>query len=238
VRASSASGTALEASTGGVVAIYGDATGNGAEISGGNIGLVGRSDNAPLWLSTLNGNVVFYVDGSGNVHYHGGLIGFARTAGGGTMSACGTKTTQPTVEDTGTAQLVGGAAAVRLDPAFAASIDPAGGYRVFLTPVGETRGWLFVAAKTANGFVVREALGGRSTVTFDYRIVATALGETGRRMAVTAGALPVGAPSAPVRALPIQLAAAAAEASGSSRRRRPRKPTDEFQPSRRRQRRG
>jgi len=202
---SSESNAAIEADTGGAVAIYGKALqpgGNGAEISGANIGLVGRSNNIPLWLSTLNGNVVFFVDGSGNVHYNGGLMGFSRMAGGGTVSAYSTKVTQPTVEDTGSSQLISGVAAVKLDPAFAASIDPAGGYRVFLTPVGETHGWLFVATKTANGFLVREAQGGRSTVPFDYRSVATALGEAGARMAVTAGALPPGTPAEPVNSPP------------------------------------
>ncbi len=68
--------------------------------------------------------------------------------------------TQPTVEDTGTAQLVAGAAGVRLDPAFAASIEPTAAYRVFVTPNGGTRG-LFVASKSAGGFVVRESQAGR-----------------------------------------------------------------------------
>jgi hypothetical protein len=76
---------------------------------------------------------------------------------------------------------------VALDPTFAASIDAGTVYRVFLTPGGDTRG-LFVAAKTPRGFIVRETQGGRSTLSFDYRIVATALGQSGQRMAVAAGA--------------------------------------------------
>jgi hypothetical protein len=55
---------------------------------------------------------------------------------------------------------------------------------VFLTANGDTHG-LFVARKTAVGFAVHENEGGRSTVSFDYRIVATALGHAGQRMAVT-----------------------------------------------------
>jgi hypothetical protein len=85
------------------------------------------------------------------------------------------RTTLPTVEDTGTAQLVGGSASVRLDPVFAASIDARTGYRVLLTPRGSTRG-IFVATTTADGFIVRESHGGRTTVSFDSRILATALG--------------------------------------------------------------
>jgi hypothetical protein len=107
------------------------------------------------------------------------------------------KTTLPTVEDTGTAQLVAGAAAVRLDPTFAASIDARSGYRVFLTPSGDTRG-LFVAMRTVNGFIVRESQGGHATVSFDYRIVATALGQAGERMALTRAAAAIARVARPV----------------------------------------
>ena len=101
------------------------------------------------------------------------------------------------MEDTGTAQLERGSA-MRLDPTFASSIEPGISYRVFVTPNGDMRG-LFVAAKTAGGFIVREAQAGRSTVSFDYRIVATALGESGQRMAEMApeDAPRAAAPNAP-----------------------------------------
>jgi len=59
-------------------------------------------------------------------------------------------------------------------------------YRVFLTPNGDTCG-LFVQKKTLQGFIVPESQGGRSTVTFDYRIVATPLGQLGRRMSAATG---------------------------------------------------
>ena len=208
LQAFSNSNAALNASTpDGRVAIYGSAAnGNGAEISGTNIGLVGRSDNVPLYLSTLNGTLVFYVDGSGNVFYHGGLRAFVQAAGGTTATAFSPNATQPTIEDTGSAQLVAGSAAVRLDPAFAASIDATGSYHVFVTANGETRGSLYVPVKTAGGFIVRETQGGRSTVSFDYRIVAPALGAHGRRMALTPGALPPGVPSAPLTVPPIRSA--------------------------------
>lgn len=55
-----------------------------------------------------------------------------------------------------------------------------------MTANGDTHG-LFVATKTLGGFIVRESQGGRSTVTFDYRIMATAAGQTGQRMAVISG---------------------------------------------------
>jgi hypothetical protein len=175
--------------TGGVPVLTHNSNGNGGDFTGSYIGLVGRAPTGgfPLVLTDNAGNVLFYVDGAGNLNYNGALLPFARLAGGAKVRAFSATTTQATVEDTGTAQLVGGAGVVRLDPTFAAAMDRASTYRVFLTPAGDTHG-LFVAAKTANGFIVRESQGGHATVNFDYRIVATALGQAGQRMAVTSSA--------------------------------------------------
>jgi hypothetical protein len=215
----SGSGYGLISFTGGHVAVYAKNTnGNGSDIQGSYIGLLGRSPTSgfPLVLTDTNSNNLFYVDGDGNVSYKGGLFHFAVTRDGGTARSFSPNSTQPTVEDTGTAQLVGGAAVVRLDPTFAASIDPSTAYRVFVTPNGDTHG-LFVATKTAAGFVVREAQAGRSTVSFDYRIVATALGGAGQRMArvspAVASALAPHAvvPVVPSAQLPARLATPALE---------------------------
>jgi hypothetical protein len=187
--ATSGTGYGLIARTGGSVAVYGrNTSGNGADFEGSYIGLLGRSPTTgfPLTLTDSNGNNLFYVDGSGNVSYHGGLFPFARTRNGAMATAFGSKSTEPTMEDTGTAQLRNGAAVVVLDAVFAASIDAGVPYRVFVTPGGDTRG-LFVQTKTPSSFVVRESQGGRSTVSFDYRIVATALGHARERMAFAAG---------------------------------------------------
>jgi hypothetical protein len=75
-----------------------------------------------------------------------------------------------TIEDVGTARMVGGVANVAIDSAFASVMDRRW-YYVFLTPLGDTRG-LYVSQKTASGFQVRESEGGRSRLEFDYRIVA------------------------------------------------------------------
>lgn len=75
-----------------------------------------------------------------------------------------------TIDDVGTARMVGGVANVAIDPAFASVMDHKW-YYVFLTPLGDTRG-LYVSAKTASAFQVRESEGGRSRLEFDYRIVA------------------------------------------------------------------
>lgn len=75
-----------------------------------------------------------------------------------------------TIEDVGTARISAGIANVRIDPAFASVMDGRW-YYVFLTPLGDTRG-LYVSMKTAREFQVRETEHGRSSLEFDYRIVA------------------------------------------------------------------
>ncbi len=76
-----------------------------------------------------------------------------------------------TIDDVGNARLTGGVANVALNRDFARIIDRNAPYYVFLTPMGDTRG-LYVSAKTAAGFQVRETQGGRSGISFDYRVVA------------------------------------------------------------------
>jgi hypothetical protein len=72
-------------------------------------------------------------------------------------------------EDFGEARLKGGKAEVRIDPKFAALVR--GPFQVFLTPYGESNG-LYVGRRTSKSFVVREQGGGKSSVSFGYRIVA------------------------------------------------------------------
>jgi trimeric autotransporter adhesin len=87
-------------------------------------------------------------------------------------------------EDYGSGSLSGGSAAISLDPAFAQTINAGNAgasYHVFLTPEGDCEG-LYVANKTANGFEVRELRGGRSNVSFDYRIIAHRKGYENVRM--------------------------------------------------------
>jgi len=87
----------------------------------------------------------------------------------------GSQEAEAITEDVGSAQLVNGAAAVRLGADFKQTIEDSSAYMVFLTPYGDTNG-LYVASRTPAGFVVRESRGGRSTVAFDYRIVARPYG--------------------------------------------------------------
>jgi hypothetical protein len=96
----------------------------------GHVALQGMapSEGFPLRLTDTDGNVVFAVDGAGNVQAAGAVTSRARIAAGTTITAFSPKTTLPTVEDSGTAQLAGGSAVVRLDPTFAAAIDARSGY--------------------------------------------------------------------------------------------------------------
>jgi hypothetical protein len=89
--------------------------GSHADVQGSYIGVIGRAPTGgfPLIATDTSGNNLFYVDGSGNVSYRGGLFSFAKTAAGATVKSFNPKTTLPTIEDTGTAQLVGGVATVR-----------------------------------------------------------------------------------------------------------------------------
>jgi len=87
----------------------------------------------------------------------------------------------PTVEDFGEAQLTAGRAYVRIDPAFADTMDRHANYIVSITPEGPSRG-LYVTAKTLAGFEVLENPGGRATLPFSYRIVAKPYGEDAPRL--------------------------------------------------------
>lgn len=71
---------------------------------------------------------------------------------------------------------------MRFDPIFAATVNTATKYHVFLTPrSAETKG-LAVVAQNAEGFVVQEAHGGRGSYKFDYRIMAKVRGQEDTRL--------------------------------------------------------
>ena len=201
--ASSSSGYGIVSRSGSNVGVYTtSSSGNGVDASGGYIGLIGRSPTTgyPIVATDTNSNNLFYVDGKGNVSYHGGLYTFVKGTRG-SVRAFGTNAASPTTEDVGSSALRGGTVRVTLDPAFANSIAGNGAYHVFLTPAGDSRG-LFVSERDANGFVVRESQSGRSSVGFDYRIVATTAGHVGERAAFVTTASEPRALLAPIKAAP------------------------------------
>jgi hypothetical protein len=120
---------------------------------------------------------VVSIDGRGNEILSGTLtengtpLVRTRVSTGGDVATFGVRSSSPTLEDVGEATLVRGAAHVAIDRAFAATMDPHAKYFVFLTPEGDSRG-LFVSALSNRGFDVCENGGGRSTLAFQFRIVA------------------------------------------------------------------
>jgi hypothetical protein len=129
----------------------------------------------------------FHVDRSGNLYAAGSITSGtdtyqARTRNPGSdLTTYSAQHTEATVEDFGSAQLVGGVATVPLAADFRQTINTAAPYMVFLTPYGDNRG-LYIASRTAAGFVVKEAQSGRSTLAFDYRIVARPYGSLHARL--------------------------------------------------------
>jgi hypothetical protein len=85
------------------------------------------------------------------------------------------------MEDFGSASLSSGKATVTIDAAFAETANTSAEYHVFLTPNGDSKG-LYVIAKSATSFEVRESGGGSSSLSFDYRIVAKRKGYEAQRL--------------------------------------------------------
>jgi hypothetical protein len=132
------------------------------------------------------GGGYFDVDSSGDGYFSGSVNATAfnidlRTRGGREVSTFPSQATRATIEDTGTARMRSGKGIVRFDADFVSTLDFSSGYQVFLTPSGDNRG-LYVASKYQAGFVVRESEGGRSTITFDYRVVGHPVGSTDARL--------------------------------------------------------
>jgi hypothetical protein len=104
-----------------------------------------------------------------------------KTSIGSNVTTYSSQGSIPTIEDFGEAQLVNGQANVPLERTFASTIDRRGSYLVFVTPEGDCNG-LYVTAKALSGFVVRELRNGRSTLAFQYRIVARPYGNSSARL--------------------------------------------------------
>jgi hypothetical protein len=173
-----------------------DAFSDGTTLTGGVFGtahyaLVGYpADSAGFSFVGLNtaGDVVYAIDNHGTVHTGGavetlgGTRSMLHTSHGYYANAYGAETLSRTLEDENSGEVVNGGSVVHIDPAFTEAVGSAN-YQVFLTPDGDCNG-LYVSAKTPTSFVVRELRGGRSTLAFDYRIVAHPYGHAAERMQV------------------------------------------------------
>jgi hypothetical protein len=119
--------------------------------------------------------------GGGSMSCTGPIKSLVSTAGSRTVETYAMQSPENWMEDFGSGSVVNGHATVSIDPAFAEMVSGDANYKVFLTPNGDSKG-LYVTAKTANGFEVRESSGGTSSLSFDYRIVAKRAGYEAQRM--------------------------------------------------------
>jgi hypothetical protein len=106
-----------------------------------------------------------------------------RTSAGRRVDAFASRVTVPTIEDVGEGRVSEGRGYVRIDPAFAETMDRSQPYLVMLTPEGPSHG-LYVAERSPSGFSVRENPGGASTLAFTYRIVAKPFDTAAQRLPV------------------------------------------------------
>lgn len=169
------------------------ATDSGYAVLGEN-----TSGSAPagafLNLSNVAGNPAFEagssiglctVDTSANLVCAGNITTAVQAGSAKKVAMYSVQSPENWLEDFGSGELSAGRAEIALDPTFAGTVSGTGDYHIFLTPNGDCKG-LYVEAKTAAGFVVRELGGGSSNVTFDFRVVAKRRGyETVRLADVT-----------------------------------------------------
>lgn len=148
--------------------------------NGGNV-FVGSNGNRDVASIDNAGNLIL----SGSVTTEGAPLFATRSASNREVTTYGERASVPTLDDAGEGLLVNGSAYVRLDPVFAATIDPAAKYLIFITTEGDSRG-VYTTQASRSGFAVRENSGGRSSVPFAYRIVARPLdGKTLVRLPAT-----------------------------------------------------
>jgi hypothetical protein len=142
--------------------------------------------------STSAGDLVFQAQGpgfggnctidvSGNLFCTGTLAPVIKQANGTAAALYTVQSSENWVEDFGSAALANGAAVVSLKPDLATAVNSSASYHVFLTPNGDCEG-LYVTNRTPTSFEVRELRGGRSSVSFDYRIVVHRKGFEAARM--------------------------------------------------------
>src|SRR5208337_241434 len=154
------------------------------------------NDGGGMVIGASNGTTwVFSVDSSGNTHIWGNtqIDGNLNVKGtknavqklpdGRSVALSAMESPENWFEDFGTAELRRGVATVAIDPTFTETVNTAIEYHVFLTPNGNCHG-LYVARKTATGFEVRELGRRKSSVKFDYRIVARRRGYEKERLEV------------------------------------------------------
>jgi hypothetical protein len=160
VAGSSAVGTGVNAN-GGFAGVQGSAaTANARGVQGNNTSSGGSTaiyangfGGREFTGNGSNGLDNFIVDDHGNVFAHAffaSLSAAQPTTSGAPIQTYSHETRAPTIEDFGEATLAAGHAYVRLDPGFSGSLARGVQYFVYITPLGPTRGSLYVAQRTAS----------------------------------------------------------------------------------------
>ncbi len=121
------------------------------------------------------------IDTLGNLKCNGFKAAVVPLADGRKVTLYAVEAPENWFEDVGSGKLTSGMATVSLDSTFAETVNTATECHVFLTPKGECEG-LYVANETPQGFEVRELRGGRSSVSFDYRVMARRKGYENMRL--------------------------------------------------------
>jgi hypothetical protein len=122
------------------------------------------------------------IDTSANLECSGAVEGQVTPDVDGTVRAMyAMQSPEVWFEHFGSSTLHNGSAHISLEPLFGGTVNSGVEYHVFLTPKGECEG-LYIASEGPEGFDVRELRHGKSSVGFDYRIVAKRKGYETVRM--------------------------------------------------------
>jgi hypothetical protein len=160
------------------VGVYGSST-TGAGVAGYT------SSGVAVGGTATGGGFAGYFSGpvfvNGSLTVTGGAKSAAVRSNGSLKRVYSLESPESWFEDFGSGQLSAGQATVSLESGFAGIVHT-DAYRVFLTPRGESKGWLFINKQSPSGFTVQEAAGGTSNIAFDYRVVAKRADIAGARL--------------------------------------------------------
>jgi hypothetical protein len=175
-------------------------------------------DGPPLYVTNDANGSGCWVDYDGDLNCTGSKNAVVPVDGGQHQVALSAiESPKNWFEDFGSEQLAKGAAVINLESRFAQTVNTEMEYHVFLTPNGDCKG-LYIAAKTATSFEVRELGGGTSSVRFDYRIVALRKNfETIRLQDHTKDAAPIEAMKKSIHRSPLHDQTAGATKAGLTR---------------------
>jgi len=140
-----------------------ETVGSGDLIDGFNGAAAGATPTTEFYIDA-NGNETL----SGTLTDAGGTVARTQSTTGTDVASYSSRSASPTLEDFGQGSLRQGYGHVALDPTFASTIDTRN-YLVFVTPHGDSHG--LYTTIVSGGFDVHENEQGRSSMTFDYRIV-------------------------------------------------------------------